>query len=139
MKVLKKIIVEREFVESPPARLGVAVQSTGGWKFYPAIPHRQPSRHFYRSFQACLPAWTGFPNSCSSREIAVPDVVEIMENKAWNLRGELRHFPDGKYEVAISTIAPGAFDQLREPKPFASYEPARGFIQTVLGLTEPKK
>lgn len=134
MKILRRIVVEREFVAAPPARLGVALQTASGWKFHPAIPHRQPSRHPYRNFADCLPSWTGYPNGCSSREEPVPDVTETLENPAWNLRAKVNHYPDGHYEVDVRTIKPGAFDQLKPPRRFHSLDTAVKHAKTVLGL-----
>ena len=37
-----------------------------GWKFYPCVSGRAPSRKFHATLEACLPRWLGYPDACES-------------------------------------------------------------------------
>jgi hypothetical protein len=41
-------------------------QPTKGWRFFPRVSGREPSRKFYPTLEACLPRWVGYPDSCES-------------------------------------------------------------------------
>ena len=46
--------------------LGHAKLTTRGWKFYPAVSGRSPSRKHHRTLDGCLPRWVHYPDGCAS-------------------------------------------------------------------------
>jgi hypothetical protein len=61
----RAIHVVRRPVGGHTVLLGVAVESEPGrWRFLPNMLGRMASRHFHPTFEACLPRWVGYPDSC---------------------------------------------------------------------------
>lgn len=47
--------------------LGVASRQAQGWRFYPRVVGRLPSRKPHPTLEACIPRWVGYPDGCTSR------------------------------------------------------------------------
>lgn len=63
----KALIFERRLANGSAFRLGTAVEYSGGWRFFPNVSGRKPSRRFHVTMESCLPAWLNYPNGCESR------------------------------------------------------------------------
>ena len=56
--------------------LGHAVQypsalgAPGGWRFFPNVSGRAPSRKRHATMEKCLPRWVGYPDHCESVEVS---------------------------------------------------------------------
>jgi len=50
-------------------RLGTAVGTEAGWRFFPNVASRRSSRKAHPTMEKCLPRWVGYPDSCESREL----------------------------------------------------------------------
>jgi hypothetical protein len=62
-------ICERPFNKKPLQ--GSAVYTPGfGWRFFPSVAGRQPSKKSYPTLEACLPRWIGYPDRNCSQEVS---------------------------------------------------------------------
>ena len=56
-----------------------ALGSQAGWRFFPNVGNRRPSRKRHATMEKCLPRWLGYPDRCQSEEAQRP--IETIEQR----------------------------------------------------------
>jgi hypothetical protein len=64
----RAIQFHRRFADGTISILGFARIGEGGrhWRFFPSVTGRAPSRKLYRTWEASLTRWVGYPDRCES-------------------------------------------------------------------------
>lgn len=69
--------------------------------------------------------------------LAAPYVIQILENRAWNMRATISKFDGRKrssYLVALSAIKPTGFEQVKPAREFDFWSDAEKHAKILLGL-----